>query len=43
LFFTSYAVEGKVDSVLKHHAIKIYEGMQVKLLTSLTMALDEVE
>jgi hypothetical protein len=29
--------------VLKHHAIKIYEGMQVKLLTFLTMALDEVE
>jgi hypothetical protein len=29
--------------VLKHHAIEIYEEMEVKLHTSLTMALDEAE
>jgi hypothetical protein len=38
-FFTSYVVEVKVDSVFKQHALEIYEGMGVKLHTSLTMTL----
>jgi hypothetical protein len=41
--FHIFAIEGKGDCILKHHALEIYEGMEVKLHTSLTMALGEVE